>query len=92
MTASRWTQTADGVLYTYVDGVSFEIAADQLSGTVEVAGIDGTALSPDQARAIGVRLIEAAALADGPRAVRRYRPEPEMPTYSCHSTSTQDGQ
>ena len=31
-------------------------------------------LSPDEARLLGVRLIEAAALADGDRAIRRKKP------------------
>jgi hypothetical protein len=49
-------------------GVEQTVVANPATGKVELAG---ASLSPDLARMIGVRLIEAAALADGDRAIRR---------------------
>jgi len=63
---TRWTR--DGaLLHADILGARFAIAADPGQGK---ALLDGAHLSPDEARLIGVRLIEAAALADGDRAIR----------------------
>lgn len=48
-------------------GISVPVEAWPAEGRVV---LDGALLSPDEARLIGVRLIEAAALADGDRAIR----------------------
>lgn len=56
-----------GALHADILHSRWRIAANQASGVILV---DGNVLSPDEARLIGVRLIEAAALADGDRAIR----------------------
>lgn len=50
-------------------GSDTSIMADPQAGTV-LASIPGRPLSPDEARMIGVRLIEGAALADNGRSIR----------------------
>lgn len=69
---SRWTggsRAADVLVADLVGGP--QITANPQTGKVHAEGIDGQEMSPDLARMIGVRLIEAAALADAERAIRR---------------------
>lgn len=73
-TYTRWTQSIGGELTADILGSDTGIRADPASGTVRVA-VPDRGLSPDEARMIGVRLIEAAALADGGRAIRKVDPE-----------------
>lgn len=66
---TRWRATTiNGALYADLLGVQHDIMTDPKEGKV---WLNGSQLSPDEARLIGVRLIEAAALADGDRAIRR---------------------
>lgn len=66
----RWTRlTADGALRADILGTETEIVADPATGTVS-ARVPGGQMDPDTARMIGVRLIEAATLADNGRSVR----------------------
>lgn len=64
---TRWAAHESGALFADLIGTREQIGADPARG---LAYLNGNALTPDHARLIGVRLIEAAALADGPRAVR----------------------
>jgi hypothetical protein len=70
-TYSRWTKERDDSASLTADilGDDTYVMAHPDSGEVEV-GTPARPLSPDEARMIGVRLIEAAALADGERAIR----------------------
>lgn len=65
----RWTERPDGRLEADILGMDVAVIADQEKGKVSLA-VSTRPLSPDEARLIGVRLIEAAALADGDRSVR----------------------
>lgn len=67
-TYTRWTKSQNGDLVADILTDS-SILADVRTGRV-TACISGRTMSPDEARMIGVRLIEAAALADGDRAIR----------------------
>lgn len=67
-TYTRWT-TDGGRLTADILGADTDVQADLTAGTVD-AVVPDRALSPDEARMIGVRLIEAAALADGDRCIR----------------------
>lgn len=51
-------------------GTDTSITADPESGTV-AATVPNRPMSPDEARMIGVRLIEAATLADNGRSIRQ---------------------
>jgi hypothetical protein len=64
---TRWRQDADGTLHADILGAAISIAVDRAGGKVLV---NGQAMSPDEARLIGVRLVDAAVLADGERAIR----------------------
>lgn len=64
---TRWRQGPSGELHADILGARMDIIADHAAGKIL---IDGTALTPDEARMIGVRLIDAAVLADGGRAIR----------------------
>lgn len=66
---TRWTRH-EGVLIADLLGVADQIGAHPETGTVSHGD---RRYSPDEARMIGVRLIEGAALADGDRAVRQAR-------------------
>lgn len=70
-TYSRWTRQEGklGILIADILRSDTEVKADPSDGTVR-AVVPDRWLSPDEARMIGVRLIEAAALADGERAIR----------------------
>jgi hypothetical protein len=65
---TRWRQEAPGHLHADILGAPIAIEVD--TGAAKVL-LDGAALNPDEARLIGVRLIDAAVLADGDRAIRR---------------------
>lgn len=67
-TYTRWTRDKTSRLVADILGDT-DICADTESGQV-TACISPRPMSPDEARMIGVRLIEAAALADDDRAVR----------------------
>lgn len=69
---TRWRTDEDGRLTADLLGGSLPtITALPSSGRI---ALDGTQLSPYEARLIGVRLIEAAAVADGDRAIRTPAP------------------
>ncbi|HVL62399.1 MAG TPA: hypothetical protein VM430_13465 [Microbacterium sp.] len=67
----RWTRDADAPARLDADilGSDTSITADTLGGVVLVT-VPHRALSPDEARMIGVRLVEAAALAGMTDSVR----------------------
>lgn len=70
----RWTirrinDTELGLLHADILGADIDISADPAAGTI-TAEIPARPMDPDTARMIGVRLIEAAALADNGRSVR----------------------
>lgn len=66
----RWTKDAeDDSLHADILGADIDIMADPANGLV-VAKIPGRPMDVDTARMIGVRLIEAAALADNGRSIR----------------------
>jgi hypothetical protein len=65
---TRWTGDVTTYLRADILGAKHEIEVDATTGRVL---LDGDALSPDEARMFGVRLVEAAALADGARAIRQ---------------------
>lgn len=64
----RWTRDGD-LLHADILGDDTNVIADPDSGKIVVT-IPNRPLSPDEARMIGVRMIEAAALADAGRSVR----------------------
>jgi hypothetical protein len=68
---TRWRQGATGRLHADILGAPVDITADPAAGTVLLGD---TPLNPDEARLIGVRLIDAAVLADADRAVRKAVP------------------
>lgn len=65
---TRWRQADSGLLHADILGARLTIEVDPEQVTVTVGD---AVLSPDEARMIGVRLIDAAVLADGDRAIRR---------------------
>lgn len=67
----RWTRTGPtgSRLRADILGADLNITADSSTGLV-TAEIPDRPMDPDTARMVGVRLVEAAALADGDRAVR----------------------
>lgn len=74
---TRWRidEVTPGTLWADILSMPLSICAHRTDGLVQVMLAAHTAtLTPDEARLIGVRLVEAAALADGDRAVRA-RPE-----------------
>lgn len=64
---TRWRQAAPGRQHADILGAKVQIEVDTTAGKVLLAG---TPLSPDEARMLGVRLIDGAVLADGDRAIR----------------------
>lgn len=71
----RWTRTDGMGLVADILGVDVEISAMPSTGRVHVTlpegfTASGKGIDADTARMIGVRLIEAAALAAGDRAIR----------------------
>ena len=68
-TYSRWTRGGDGNLDADILGSDTMVTVFPSTGKVAVT-VPDRPLDPDEARMIGVRLIEAAALADGERAIR----------------------
>ena len=66
-TYTRWTKNSS--LYDADILSDMKVSAFPEDGTVQ-AIVPPRHMSPDEARMIGVRLIEAACLADGDRAVR----------------------
>lgn len=67
---TRWRQdgNAPGRLHADILGARVAIAVDTDSGKVLLADNE---LTPDEARMLGVRLIDGAVLADGSRAIRQ---------------------
>lgn len=67
----RWSQIdgENGSLLADILGADVGIIADPTTGHI-TASIPSRPIDPDTARMIGVRLIEAAALADNGRSVR----------------------
>lgn len=68
----RWTGSRDpedGILHADILGVETIISADPENGRV-YASVPAGPMDPDTARMIGVRLIEAAVLADNGRSIR----------------------
>lgn len=70
-TYSRWTRPhrGTGLLRADILGADVDILADPATGLV-TATIPNRAMDADTCRMVGVRLIEAAALADNGRSVR----------------------
>ena len=67
----RWTKTlASTDLHADILGVGVDITAAPDAGLVYAAIPSGRGMDADTARMIGVRLIEAAALADNGRSIR----------------------
>lgn len=65
---TRWYRTdRSGVIAADILGSAFRLTVSPLTGAITLQGHD---LTPDEARLIGVRLIDAAVLADGDRAIR----------------------
>lgn len=73
-TYTRWTRRADtGLLVADLLGFPVGVVADPGAGRTTLtvpAERDCVELGPDEARMLGVRLVEAAALSDADRAVR----------------------
>lgn len=69
-TYTRWTEIESGMLQADILGDDTDVTADATTGKVS-ATMPSRPMSPDEARMIGVRLIEGAALADAERAIRR---------------------
>lgn len=67
---TRWVAGDGEMLHADILCGQVDIAVDQAAGTVR---LNDKHLSPDEARMIGVRLIDAAVLADGPAAIRDRR-------------------
>ena len=67
-TYTRWTLIGRKLVADIL-GTDTNIEADPETGTVS-ATVPERPMSPDEARMIGVRFIEAAALADADRAIR----------------------
>lgn len=66
----RWTKQANGMVFQAdILGADTDITAHPESGMVR-ARVPSGDLDPDTARMIGVRLIEAATLADAGRSIR----------------------
>lgn len=65
---TRWRTDATGTLGADLLGLAASVLVDRQNGHVSVSIT--SRMLPDEARLIGVRLIEAAALADGDRAIR----------------------
>lgn len=65
---TRWRQINPATIEADLLGARIDIAVHTGDGTVV---LNGEPLTPDEARLIGVRLVEGAALADGPRAIRQ---------------------
>lgn len=67
---TRWRRDGAGRLHADILGSPVTVQVDQGTGTVALIAHTDQPLSPDEARMIGVRLIDAAVLADGDRAIR----------------------
>lgn len=67
---TRWAEVAHETYHADILGADVKIRANASTGLV-VVGVPDRAITPDEARMIGVRLIEAAAMADAGRAIRR---------------------
>lgn len=71
---TRWTERDDrGGLTADILGAPYQLEIDPRIAIVHlvIPDEDGVRLDPDEARLLGVRLIEGAALADDERAIRR---------------------
>lgn len=64
---TRWRVEGDVCLRADLLGVVVDITVDRAAGKVH---LDGVVLTPDEARLLGVRLIEGATHADGDRTIR----------------------
>lgn len=73
---TRWRETEQGGLEADLLGLRIRIFATPATGLVDLTA-SVNPMTPDEARMIGVRLIEAAALADGDRAIRRSAEDPQ---------------
>ncbi|MDG4791885.1 hypothetical protein O7626_39415 [Micromonospora sp. WMMD1102] len=65
---TRWRAQPDGTLHADILSAKLDITVQPATGLVRVGE---HVLTPDESRMIGVRLIDAAVLADGERAIRR---------------------
>lgn len=65
---TRWRQVESGRLAADILGARQSLEVDPTAGVVLLGGQQ---LSPDESRMLGVRLIDAAVLADGDRAIRQ---------------------
>lgn len=68
-TYTRWTQVGDALVADIL-GDDTAVMADPTTGRISVT-VPQRPMSPDEVRMIGVRMIEAAALADGDRCIRK---------------------
>lgn len=72
---TRWREAGSGLLAADIMGSKIQIYVDCVAGSVSIIPIGDVStladMGPDEVRMYGVRLIEAAALADGNRAIRR---------------------
>lgn len=70
---TRWTRPAGTHMVADILGAPYELVVSPTLGTVTLTPetVESLAdMNPDEARLLGVRLIEGAALADGNRAIR----------------------
>ena len=65
---TRWRQEASDRIAADILGTTTQIEVDTATHTVL---LNGQPLTPDEARLIGVRLIDGAVIADGDRAIRK---------------------
>lgn len=68
-TYTRWT-LRQSTMVADILGADTDVQAHPEAGTIS-ARVPDRPMSPDEARMIGVRLIEAAVLADGDRCIRK---------------------
>lgn len=68
-TYTRWTRERNGRALSAGILSDVEIIVDLPNGRV-ITDIPGRPMRPDEVRMVGVRLIEAASLADGERTIR----------------------
>jgi len=93
-TYTRWTSDPDGHLHADLLGTPIQITAHPDTGHVAITTygntLTGLVTTPDEARLYGVRLIEAAALADGDRSVRHTIADDPAPAATGAGSPTTD--
>lgn len=76
---TRWTRR-NSRLQADILSVPYALTVDPGQGLVKFVGHELMMFTPDEARLLGVRLIEGAALADGDRAIRDAPPDGPDPS------------